>query len=71
MAVKGLKSGGILWPGSNSTYRKVAPTASILDEQDTPKDESAWRGYVDLAMEWFTKDDFSMIALYFNEVTSN
>jgi len=64
---QGLRSGGILFPGSNSTYNGVSATESILDEQDTPKDEVAWRSNIDTAMDWFLDKDYHMIALYFNE----
>jgi len=64
---QGLKSGGILFPGTNSTYDGVSITESILDEQGLPNDEGAWTGYVDLTMEWLVDRDYDMIALYFNE----
>lgn len=64
---QGLQSGGILFPGTNSTYNGVAINDSILDEQDTPKDEAAWHNHIDIAMEWFVDRNYDMIALYFNE----
>jgi len=64
---QGLKSGGILFPGTNSTYNGVSADASILDEQGLPNDLEDWMKYIDLAMEWFVDRDYDMIALYFNE----
>jgi len=64
---QGLRSGGILFPGSNSTYSGVGATESILDENDTPNDEEAWRTNIDTTLDWFIEKDYHMIALYFNE----
>ena len=57
-----------MFPGSNSTYSGVGATESILDENDTPNDEEAWRTNIDTTLDWFIEKDYHMIALYFNEV---
>jgi len=66
--LKGLRSGGNIYPGSNATMGGDSATISILETQQTPTDEQAWHERIDETMRWFTEEDLDMVALYFEQV---
>lgn len=68
---QGLKTGSFFYPGGNVTYQGEAVTMSRKEGVlHNYKNETEWRGNVDMVMKWFLEEDVSLVTLYFGEPDS-
>ncbi|XP_041368652.1 ectonucleotide pyrophosphatase/phosphodiesterase family member 5-like isoform X2 [Gigantopelta aegis] len=60
-----LNSGSYFWPGDDTIINGIRPNKWLKYAQATP-----FRKRVDDVMDWFTKDNFNFVSLYFHEPDS-
>ncbi|XP_007253970.3 ectonucleotide pyrophosphatase/phosphodiesterase family member 7 [Astyanax mexicanus] len=65
---QGLKTASFFYPGGGANYSGQAVDRSLVQAFDHPDDnETEWRQNIDTVMDWFTKEDFDFVTLYYGE----
>ncbi|XP_067859863.1 ectonucleotide pyrophosphatase/phosphodiesterase family member 7 [Heptranchias perlo] len=65
---QGKKVASFQYPGGNVTYGGQAVYRSLGESLTHPDaNESEWRINIDIVMEWFEKEDFDFVTLYYGE----
>uniref|UniRef100_W5KGA4 Zgc:153896 n=1 Tax=Astyanax mexicanus TaxID=7994 RepID=W5KGA4_ASTMX len=65
---QGLKTASFFYPGGGANYSGQAVDRSLVEAFDHPDDnETEWRQNIDTVMDWFTKEDFDFVTLYYGE----
>ncbi|XP_051828704.1 ectonucleotide pyrophosphatase/phosphodiesterase family member 7-like [Antechinus flavipes] len=68
---QGRKTASFYFPGGGAKYGGEAVHRSLLEPFPHPYDnETEWRENIDIVMNWFTKENFDFVALYFGEPDS-
>ncbi|KAG9283024.1 ectonucleotide pyrophosphatase/phosphodiesterase family member 7-like [Astyanax mexicanus] len=65
---QGLKTASFFYPGGGANYSGQAVDRSLVQAFDHPDDnETECRQNIDTVMDWFTKEDFDFVTLYYGE----
>ncbi|XP_066532175.1 ectonucleotide pyrophosphatase/phosphodiesterase family member 7 isoform X1 [Hoplias malabaricus] len=65
---QGLKTASYFYPGGGANYSGQAVDRSLVENYGHPDDnETEWRQKIDTVMDWFTKEDFDFVTLYYGE----
>ncbi|XP_053183678.1 ectonucleotide pyrophosphatase/phosphodiesterase family member 7 [Scomber japonicus] len=68
---QGLKAASFYYPGGGVTYGGQAVNrAYVLSHGHKDDNETEWKENIDKVMSWFSKEDFSLVTLYFGEPDS-
>ncbi|XP_034276591.1 ectonucleotide pyrophosphatase/phosphodiesterase family member 7-like [Pantherophis guttatus] len=68
---QGKKTASFHYPGGNANYSGQSVTRSLAESFNHPdKNETEWRENIDIVMNWFAKDDFDFVTLYYGEPDS-
>ncbi|XP_062279194.1 ectonucleotide pyrophosphatase/phosphodiesterase family member 7 [Scomber scombrus] len=68
---QGLKAASFYYPGGGVTYGGQAVNRSYVMKYDHKDDnETEWKENIDKVMSWFSKENFSLVTLYFGEPDS-
>ncbi|KAB0352684.1 hypothetical protein FD754_017541 [Muntiacus muntjak] len=59
------------YPGGGAKYQGEAVQRSLVESYTHPNgNETEWRQNIDIVMNWFTKEDFDFVTLYYGEPDS-
>ncbi|XP_036595441.1 ectonucleotide pyrophosphatase/phosphodiesterase family member 7-like [Trichosurus vulpecula] len=65
---QGRKTALFHFPGGGANYSGEAVQKSLLESFTHPDDnETEWRENIDIVMNWFTKENFDFVTLYYGE----
>ncbi|KAM9095325.1 ectonucleotide pyrophosphatase/phosphodiesterase family member 7-like [Sarcophilus harrisii] len=65
---QGRKTASFHFPGGGANYSGEAVHRSLLESFSHPDDnETEWRENIDIVMNWFTKENFDFVTLYYGE----
>ncbi|XP_078007850.1 ectonucleotide pyrophosphatase/phosphodiesterase family member 7-like [Phascolarctos cinereus] len=65
---QGRKTASFHFPGGGANYSGEAAQRSLLESSTHPNDnETEWRENIDIVMNWFTKENFDFVTLYYGE----
>ncbi|XP_058013072.1 ectonucleotide pyrophosphatase/phosphodiesterase family member 7-like [Ahaetulla prasina] len=65
---QGRKTASFHYPGGNANYSGQSVTRSLAESSNHPdKNETEWRENIDIVMNWFAKEDFDFVTLYYGE----
>ncbi|XP_054848894.1 ectonucleotide pyrophosphatase/phosphodiesterase family member 7-like [Eublepharis macularius] len=65
---QGKKTASFHYPGGGANYSGQAVNRSLVEAFDHPdSNETEWRENIDIVMNWFTKEDFDFVTLYYGE----
>ncbi|XP_059837120.1 ectonucleotide pyrophosphatase/phosphodiesterase family member 7 [Hypanus sabinus] len=68
---QGKKVASFHYPGGNVTYGGQAVYRSLGESLDHPdSNETEWRINIDMVLDWFEKEDFDFVTLYYGEPDS-
>ncbi|XP_061573828.1 ectonucleotide pyrophosphatase/phosphodiesterase family member 7 isoform X3 [Cololabis saira] len=65
---QGLKTGSFYFPGGSVNYSGQSLHRSVPQEARRPNDnETEWQQNIETVLGWFSKENFNLVTLYFNE----
>lgn len=65
---QGRKTASFHYPGGGAKYKGEAVQRSLVESYTHPdSNETEWRENIDIVMNWFTKEDFDFVTLYYGE----
>nr|XP_017530978.2 ectonucleotide pyrophosphatase/phosphodiesterase family member 7-like [Manis javanica] len=65
---QGRKTASFHYPGGGAKYKGEAVQRSLVESYTHPNsNETEWRENIDIVMNWFTKEDFDFVTLYYGE----
>ncbi|XP_039205569.1 ectonucleotide pyrophosphatase/phosphodiesterase family member 7-like [Crotalus tigris] len=65
---QGKKAASFHYPGGNANYSGQSVTRSLAESPNHPdSNETEWRENIDIVMNWFAKEDFDFVTLYYGE----
>ncbi|XP_069065324.1 ectonucleotide pyrophosphatase/phosphodiesterase family member 7-like [Pleurodeles waltl] len=65
---QGKKVGSFHYPGGGANYSGQPVYRSLVESFDHPdSNETEWKQNIDIVMNWFTKEDFDFVTLYYGE----
>ncbi|XP_034525466.1 ectonucleotide pyrophosphatase/phosphodiesterase family member 7-like [Ailuropoda melanoleuca] len=65
---QGRKTASFHYPGGGAKYQGEAVQRSLVESYTHPdSNETEWRENIDIVMNWFTKEDFDFVTLYYGE----
>ncbi|XP_063056020.1 ectonucleotide pyrophosphatase/phosphodiesterase family member 7 [Engraulis encrasicolus] len=65
---QGLKTASFYYPGGGVNYSGQAVNRALTESYGMPDDnETEWQQNIDKVMDWYTKEDFDFVTLYFGE----
>lgn len=65
---QGRKTASFHYPGGGGKYKGETIQRSLVESYSHPNsNETEWRENVDIVMNWFTKEDFDFVTLYYGE----
>ncbi|XP_061257029.1 ectonucleotide pyrophosphatase/phosphodiesterase family member 7-like [Bos javanicus] len=68
---QGRKTASFHYPGGGAKYQGEAVQRSLVESHTHPNgNETEWRQNIDIVMNWFTKEDFDFVTLYYGEPDS-
>lgn len=71
LPLQGRKTASFHYPGGGATYKGEAVQRSLVESYTHPNsNETEWRENIDIVMNWFTKEDFDFVTLYYGEPDS-
>lgn len=66
--LQGRKTASFHYPGGDAKYKGEAVQRSLLELYTDPdSNETEWRENTDTVMNWFSKEDFDFVTLYYGE----
>ncbi|MGH0143699.1 UNVERIFIED_CONTAM: hypothetical protein FKN15_007521 [Acipenser sinensis] len=64
----GLRTGSFHYPGGGANYSGQSVYRSLVESQSHPDgNETEWRENIEIVMNWFTKEKFDFVTLYYGE----
>lgn len=68
LCLQGRKTASFHYPGGGAKYKGEAVQRSLVESYSHPdSNETEWRENIDIVMDWFTKEDFDFVTLYYGE----
>lgn len=68
LCLQGRKTASFHYPGGGAKYQGEAVQRSLVESYTHPdSNETEWRENIDIVMNWFTKEDFDFVTLYYGE----
>ncbi|KAK6476156.1 ectonucleotide pyrophosphatase/phosphodiesterase family member 7 [Huso huso] len=65
---QGLRTGSFHYPGGGANYSGQSVYRSLVESQSHPDgNETEWRENIEIVMNWFTKENFDFVTLYYGE----
>nr|XP_056722576.1 ectonucleotide pyrophosphatase/phosphodiesterase family member 7-like [Euleptes europaea] len=65
---QGKKTASFHYPGGGANYSGQSVDRSLVESFDHPdSNETEWRENIDIVMNWFTREDFDFVTLYYGE----
>ncbi|KAK2501338.1 hypothetical protein MC885_020109 [Smutsia gigantea] len=65
---EGRKTASFHYPGGGAQYKGEAVQRSLVESYTHPNsNETEWRENIDIVMNWFTKEGFDFVTLYYGE----
>lgn len=66
--LQGRKTASFHYPGGGAKYQGEAVQRSLVESYTHPNgNETEWRQNIDIVMNWFTKENFDFVTLYYGE----
>ncbi|XP_007424677.2 ectonucleotide pyrophosphatase/phosphodiesterase family member 7-like [Python bivittatus] len=68
---QGKKTASFHYPGGNANYSGQSVMRTLAESYTHPdSNETEWRENIDIVMDWFAKEDFDFVTLYYGEPDS-
>ncbi|XP_015216007.1 ectonucleotide pyrophosphatase/phosphodiesterase family member 7 [Lepisosteus oculatus] len=65
---QGLKTASFHYPGGGANYSGQSVYRSLVESYNHPdSNETEWRENIETVMDWFSKEDFDFVTLYYGE----